>query len=137
PSQVTMVCCGREAAVAKPRGDLLSDHDAAVLAARTADGHRDVALALALEARHGAVDEPYERIDERLGTPLAHDVRLHVPVPAREIAQLGHPIRVGKEPRVDHEVGVRRYAVLEPERQHRYPQAATVLAAEELLDPGP
>ncbi len=109
---------------AQPAGQLLGDGDAAVLAAGAADGDGEVALALPLEPGRGGVDQPGVGLHEGGRPALAQHVPAHPVLQAGVLAQLRHPVRVGQEARVQHEVGVRRQAVLEAEGEHGDPQPA-------------
>ena len=66
---------------------------------------------------------------------LAQHVLADLALLAGTVTQLRYPVRVGQEPRVQHEVGVRRQPVLEAEGEHGHPQPARVLPAEQLLHP--
>ncbi|GMA85017.1 hypothetical protein GCM10025868_02670 [Angustibacter aerolatus] len=89
-----------------------------MLAAGAADADRDVALALGLVPRDDRLEALDEPVEEDLRAALGQHERAHRLVEPRLRAQAGHPVRVRQEPHVDHEVGVERHPVLEPERHH-------------------
>ena len=120
------------------RGDaqLLGDGDRAVAAAGAAHGDGGVGLPLALEALHATAAADARR---RPGTHWSRDRRARSARPPRPrpTARTGRDEeRIGQEANVEHDVGLRRNAVLEPERQQRHRQLA-LAAAVALLDQGP
>ena len=83
----------------------------------------------------GAAARAERRISSRncRGLGLAEHVLPHRGVGARPRAQLLHPVRVGEEAAVEHEVDVDRQAVLVPERHEAGLQrAGALLVAEDL-----
>ena len=109
----------------------LGDRDAAVLAARAADGDSELLLALGDVARHDAVEQRLPADHEILGLLAVHDEVAHGGVEARQRTQLGIVVGVRQEAHVDHQVGVDRGAVLEAERVDRDGQSGAFLARSE------
>src|SRR4029079_7390038 len=94
------------------------DHDRAMAPARAPDADGEVALAFLDVARDHVGEEVVELLDEarriRLALHVAHDGR----VVAGQGLQGGNEVRVGKEARVEDEVGLGGHAVFVAERRH-------------------
>src|SRR5690606_28201437 len=106
---------GVEALRSEDLGHLLGDGDRAVAPAGAPKGDGEVRLAL----RHVRGEERSEELpqvaDEILSLVLVEHVPADGLVEAGVGAQLVHPVRVGQEPAVEHDVDVERQAVLVPE----------------------
>src|SRR5665811_16152 len=104
----------------QPCSERLDECNRAVVSAGAPDGDGEIRLALGLEAGDEELEHVFDLFEEGVGLLEPKHVSSHRLVGAPERAQLGHPVRVGEEPHVEHEVGVPGDAVLEAERGDRY-----------------
>ena len=92
-------------------------------ATRASHGDREVGLPLVHVAGDDHVQQPPQAIDEVSVLRLALHVGAYSLVRARKRPELVDPVGVGQEAHVEHQVGVTRGPVLEPERDERHLQA--------------
>src|SRR4029077_12119016 len=96
-------------------GQALDDVDRAMLAAGAADGDGEIAAIVRFIFRNATVDEAHDVVDQPAYAVLSFKKTHHFRVTAGEAAQARLPVRIRQRACVEHEVGVSRYAVLEPE----------------------
>src|SRR5947209_7423682 len=101
----------------QPAGQLAREHDRAVPATGAAEGDHDVHAALLLVQRQELDDDPLDVVKQPPRRRLIEHELRYRGVATREVAQLGDPVRVVEEARVDEQRGVRRRAVLVGERE--------------------
>src|SRR6478752_2669321 len=135
PAQVAVGGADVVAGLAEEPGDRLGHRDAAVLAARAADGDLHEPLALGEVALGDRLEDGEVLLQEPAGSGLGEHVVRHLGVATVLRAQLGDPVRVGQEAHVGHPVGVDGDAVLEAEADDRDLEARRRGRAEQLGDP--
>src|SRR3954471_5333609 len=104
--EVAMADARVEAEIVHDAGELIRDHDAAVVTTGAADADGEVRLALVHVRRKQEREEPPELVEEGLRLGLVHHVLLYPGVGARQRAELVDPVRVRKEPAVEQQVDV-------------------------------
>src|SRR5215212_1213850 len=114
-------------------GQVVGHDHGAVTAARAADGHRQVGLALLLVGGQQVVEQRHQPLVEVGYAIGALDVVHDRLVPAGELAQLGLVVGVRKEAHIEAEVGVARGAVLEAEGEEGDGQLAGALVGQHLV----
>src|SRR5262245_46644895 len=97
----------------------LRDHNRAMPAARAADRNRQIALPFRYVERDDVSDVLLEAIHEGARTAVALHELHDRPVASGPAAERRDEMRIRQAPRVEHEVGVDRQAVLEPEAEKR------------------
>src|SRR5918999_1462949 len=114
-------------------GQVLSDRHRAVPAARAADRHHQVGLALGDVLGQQVLEQRQHVGVELLQPPVAAHVVDDPLVEPRQRPQVGLVMRVREEAHVERQVGVARRAVLVAERGEGDRQAAGRLALEQLV----
>src|SRR6478752_8665009 len=135
PAEVAVGGADVVAGLAEEPGDRLGHRDAAVLAARAADGDLHEPLALGQVALGDGLEDGEVLLQEPARAGLGEHVVRHLGVATVLRAQLGDPVRVGQEAHVGHPVGVDGDAVLEAEADDRDLEARRRGRAEQLGDP--
>ena len=98
-----------------------------MLAAGTTDGYREVGAVVLFEPRYPFLKQFYEFIEIVISDGQSGKVISHFLIEPGRWPQRRLPIRVGKTPCIQHEIGGRRDTVFEPERlkHHRHGAADT------------
>src|SRR5689334_17448586 len=92
--------------------ELLADHDTPVPATGAPERDRQIRLALSLVPGNEEREQSIELVEELTRARLGEHVVTHGCVETGEGSQLLDPMRVGKEPAVEHEIDVEREPVL-------------------------
>jgi hypothetical protein len=123
---------------ASHRPQLFGQRHRPVMAAGAADADGQVGLAFGGEAGNEELRAVFDPRRNSWASSESEHVIGDRLVGAPVGAQLGHPVRVGEEAHVEHEVGVAGGAVLEPEGGDRHPHRPLGGAFGELVfDPVP
>ena len=113
----------------------LGEHDAAMLAARAADGDGELLFSFGDVTGHNAIEQSLPALEEDLGFVLVKHVVAHLVIEARHRAHMRVVIGIRQEAHVDDQIGVDRISVLEAERIDGHRHHGVLRAArEELLD---
>src|SRR4029077_16407251 len=110
-------------------GQAIDDVDRSMLAPGAADRDREIAAVARLVLRDAAAHEAGDVRNERRDVRLVLEEADHLFVATGEVTQARLPVRVGKRPRVEHEVGIPGDAALEAEgfETDRQPAGAALL----------
>jgi len=104
---------------AQTLSDLLRDHDGAMLSTSTAEADGQVALSLVNVVRQQIDQEFGDAADEFLGLRKRADVFGDARVASGEGPKFGNEMGIRQEADVEHQIGIFRHAVLEPEAHAR------------------
>ena len=109
----------------------LRDHDGSMTSSGAADGDRQIALALGDVVRNHEAHVRIQAIHELPGRRIAFEKIGDRLVAAGAAAQRGNEVRVRQAADVEHQIGVHRNPVLEPETEKRdYEARASTLPGE-------